>query len=100
MSVQHLVVLRWKDGTTPADVAAIEAELDGLPAKVPTLVDYRHGPDLVLGEGRWDFGIVATFADEEGWRAYDGHPDHHHLRTDVLGPHVAERAAVQIRSGD
>lgn len=100
MTVQHLVVFRWKDDTTAADVAAIEVELDGLPAKVPSLVDYRHGPDLALGDGRWDFGIVATFTDVDGWQAYDDHPDHHHVRTNVLGPHVAERAAVQIRSED
>lgn len=100
MTVQHIVVFRWKAGTTAADVAAIEVELEGLPGKVPSLVDYRHGPDLALGEGRWDFGIVASFADVEGWRAYDQHPDHHHIRAHVLGPHVAERAAVQIGSPD
>lgn len=98
MVVQHIVVFRWKPGTTAADVAAIEAELHELPAKVPSLVDYRHGPDLALGDGRWDFGIVATFDDLDGWRSYDEHPEHHHVRTDVLGPHVAERAAVQIGS--
>ena len=100
MTVQHIVVFRWTDDTTPADVAAIGAQLDGLPDKVPSLRDYRYGPDLVLGEGRWDFGIVATFDDLDAWRAYDEHPDHHHVRADVIGPHVAERAAVQIQPRD
>jgi len=96
VTVHHIALFRWKDGTTVAQVAAIDAHLDGLPAKVPTLRDYCHGSDLALGEGRWDFGIVASFDDLEGWRAYDEHPDHHHVRSEVIGPFVAERAAVQI----
>ena len=96
--IQHIAVFRWKPGTTAAEIAAIDAALDALPAAVPSLRDYRHGPDLALGTGRWDFGIVATFDDLEGWRAYDAHPAHDQVRTEVIGPHVGDRAAVQISS--
>lgn len=98
MTVHHVVVYRWKEGTTAAQVAAIEAELATLPALVPSIRTYHRGPDLALGEGRWDFGIVAGFEDLDGWRAYDEHPDHDRVRREVIGPHVADRAAVQIGS--
>ncbi|MEQ1785984.1 MAG: Dabb family protein [Acidimicrobiales bacterium] len=98
MAVHHIVVFRWKAGTTEAQVAAIEAELATIPALVPSIRTYHYGADLELGAGRWDFGLVAGFDDADGWRAYDEHPDHDRVRTDVLGPHVADRAAVQIGS--
>ncbi len=96
MTVHHVVVYRWAPGTSAEVVAAIEAEVARLPGLVPSLRRYRHGPDLGLGEGRWDYGIVASFDDEEGWRAYDQHPEHDRVRTDVIAPHVADRAAIQI----
>ena len=99
MTLRHIVVFRWKDGTTPADVAAIEAALSELPSLIPALDAYHHGPDVGLGEGRWDFGIVAECADADGWRAYDQHPAHQRVVIDVIRPHIEERAAVQIQSG-
>jgi len=98
MTVRHVVVFRWKDGTTVANVAAIDAALVELPALVPSLRAYHHGSDLGLGEGRWDYGIVAECDDVAGWQAYDQHPAHQHVVVDVIRPHVAERAAVQIAS--
>lgn len=98
MAVHHVALYRWRAGTTAAQVAAIDAALAELPGLVPTLRTYHHGPDLALGEGRWDFGIVAGFDDVEGWRAYDQHPEHERVRSEVIGPHVAERSAVQIGS--
>ena len=94
--MRHIVVFRWKDGTTAEQVAAIDASLDALPAQIPQLLSYHHGPDLELGEGRWDFGIVAECADAEAWAAYDEHPAHQLVLVEVIRPHVAERAAVQI----
>jgi len=96
--MRHVVVFRWNVGTSPAQVAAIAAALDRLPAQIPELLSYHHGPDLGLGEGRWDYGIVAECADAEAWGVYDRHPAHQHAVIEVIRPHVAERAAVQIGS--
>jgi hypothetical protein len=96
MTVRHVVLFRWRPEVTSEDVAAIDAALDALPGQIPSLRGYHHGPDLGLGEGRWDYGIVAECDDAEGWRAYAEHPAHQHVVTEVLRPRVAERAAVQI----
>jgi hypothetical protein len=96
MPVRHVVVFRWKDDVDAAALAAIDAALSALPAQIPSLRGYHHGADLALGEGRWDYGIVAECDDVEGWRAYEQHPAHQRVVTEVLRPHVAERAAVQI----
>jgi hypothetical protein len=96
--ITHVVSFRWKPGTTPEQVAAIAAGLDTLPAAVPSIRSYRHGPDVGVGAGNFDYTIVATFDDVEGWRAYDEHPVHVTVRSDIVRPHIAERAAVQFAS--
>lgn len=96
MTVRHVVVFRWRPDVTSADVDAIDGALAALPGKIPSLRGYHHGPDLGLGEGRWDYGIVAECDDETGWRAYEQHPAHQQVVDEVLRPCIAERAAVQI----
>jgi hypothetical protein len=94
--VRHVVLFRWVDGTTAAQVAAVTAALDELAATVPSIRVYTHGPDLALGPGRFDYGVVADFDDADGWRAYDEDALHDQVRRDVIAPLVAERAALQL----
>jgi hypothetical protein len=96
MTVRHLVLFRWRDEVTDEDVAAVDEALAALPAQIPSLRGYHHGADLELGEGRWDYGIVAECDDIDGWRAYDQHPAHQQVVQGMLRPRIAERAAVQI----
>jgi hypothetical protein len=94
--VRHCVLFRFTDATTPADVERIVAEASKLPGAVPSIRAYEFGPDLRLGQGSWDFAIVGDFDDADGWAAYDGHPAHERFRSEVIGPHVADRAAVRF----
>ena len=96
MTVRHVVVFRWNGDVTDADVAAIDVALAALPTQIPSLRAYHHGADLGLGEGRWDYGIVAEFDDADGWRAYDQDPAHQRVLTELVRPRIAARAAVQI----
>jgi len=94
--LRHIVLLRWKDGTSPDDVAAIEAVLATLPVAIPELVAYRYGRDAGLAEGNWDFGIVADLASVEDYVIYRDHPAHQAAIVEHIRPHTAERAAVQV----
>lgn len=91
-------MFRWRAEVTSDDVAAIDDALAALPPQIPSLRAYHHGADLGLGEGRWDYGIVAECDDVDGWRAYDEHPAHQRVVVEVLRPRIADRAAVQIGS--
>ncbi|MCU1498915.1 MAG: Dabb family protein [Acidimicrobiales bacterium] len=95
MSMRHVVLLRFVEGTQPAEVEAITAALSTLPGQIPELADYRVGPDLELADGTWDFGIVADFASVAHYEAYRDHPTHQQVIHDLIAPRVAERAAVQ-----
>ena len=94
--VRHCVLFRFTETTTAEDVERIGTAAGELPARIPSIKAYAFGPDLRLGAGSWDFAIVGDFEDADGWAAYDSHPDHERFRADVIGPHIAERAAVRF----
>ena len=95
--VRHCVLFRFNDATTAADVERISAAAGELPKQIPAIRAYTFGPDLRLAAGSWDYAIVGDFDDADGWAEYDRHPDHEHFRSEVIGPHVAERCAVRSR---
>lgn len=92
----HVSCLRWVDGARPEDVDAVEEGLRGLPAAVPTIRGYRFGRDAGLAPGNHDFVVVAEFDDEDGYRAYAGHPAHRAVLDQRIRPILADRAAVQL----
>ncbi|WP_067967305.1 Dabb family protein [Nocardiopsis trehalosi] len=96
MALRHIALFRWADGTTPAQVAEVEAALAPLPARVPGLRAYAFGPDLGIGPGTYDFAVVADLDDADGFAAYRDHPDHQAALAVIL-PLLADRAAVQFR---
>ncbi len=90
-------LLPLEDGIADADLANIAAALDELPVAVPAIRTYRHGANLgVSPMANCDYAIVATFDDVDGWRAYDTHPRHLEVRTEVLEPWIAERFGLQF----
>ena len=88
------------EGRLPdGQLAAIAAALDGLPPAVDSIRTYCHGADVGISTAtNFDYGIVATFDDADGWRAYDTHPVHEAARSDVIRPWVADRSSVQFES--
>jgi hypothetical protein len=93
--IRHVVMFRWKPGTTAEAIAAIEEGLSKLPAEVPEIQRYSFGADAGLNEGNYDFVVVADFADAAGWRAYRDHPAHRAFIEQHSRPNTAERMAVQ-----
>jgi hypothetical protein len=94
--LRHVVLFRWKEDTSPEDIAAIEAALATLPVAIPELVAYRYGRDAGLEDGSWDFAVVADVASVEDYVIYRDHPAHQAAIIERIRPHVAERAAVQL----
>jgi len=95
MSLRHLVLLRFHEGTEPEQVEAIATALRTLPGQIPELQGYLVGTDLALADGNFAFGISADFASQADYEAYRDHPAHQAVIHDLIAPHVAARAAVQ-----
>jgi len=94
--IQHIVLLKLKQGTTEEQKAAL---LDGLLAlkqdKIPG-IEVVSGDDNGSPEGKghgFDWGFVMTFADEAARDAYLPHPDHKALGQGLLRP-IAEDVLV------
>jgi hypothetical protein len=99
---RHVVLFKWKPGTSAETVAEIVAGLTKCGLALPGTRAYTCGPDLApaggLGgaEQRFDFAIVADFDDEAAWRAYDTDDEHNRLRAELIRPLIAERATTQF----
>lgn len=94
--LRHVALFKWNDDVTQAHVDATAAALSTLPDLVGTIVAFRHGRDLGLVEGNFDYAVAADFDDIDGYHTYRTHPDHVAvLGTYVIG-HVSARAAAQF----
>jgi len=92
--IRRVVMLRWKEGMTAAQVEAVTAGLSTLPGQIPEIRSYTYGPDLGAEAGAYDYGVVADFDDVESWRLYDSHPAHDKVRADFIRPHIADRVTI------
>lgn len=93
--LRHVVLFKFKDGTTKEQVREIEAAFRGLPAKIDAIHDFEWGTD-VSPEGKskgFTHCFFVTFADEKGRDAYLPHPAHKEF-VKVVGPHVADVCVV------
>ena len=97
--IRHVAVFRWRDGVTAEHVAEVSAALDELPAQIPAIRSYTHGPNVQPAANRWDYAVVADFDDLDGWRSYDEAPAHAVVRNDLIAPLAAERTNLQIDLG-
>ncbi|MFM7756625.1 MAG: Dabb family protein [Actinomycetota bacterium] len=92
---RHVVMFKWRPGTSPAEVENVRRRLDELPRFIPEISMYRHGPDAGVNSGNFDYVVVGDFADGQAYLVYRDHPIHQRLITEVLAPLIAERSAVQ-----
>jgi hypothetical protein len=98
--LRHVVLFRWREGTTADQVEAVRAGAAALPARIPELVRYTVGADAGLVEGNWDFAVVADLEDADAYRRYADHPAHQALIAERIRPILAARAAVQFEAVD
>ena len=95
--LQHVVALTWNDDVPPDYHETVTKVLHDMVAQIPSVRDYRCGPDLgVSAPTNADYLIVATFDDVAGWREYDESALHNEIRAKYFKPYIATRAAAQI----
>ena len=98
--IRHVVMFRWNDSVTDAQLAAVSAGLDALPGAIPEIAAYRHGPDLGLAPANSDYSITADFANVDDFATYRDHPEHQRFIAEHIAGNVAERVAVQFEYPD
>ncbi len=93
--LRHVVLLTWDHALNDNERADVARVLNRLGEKVPTLRDFNHGPDLMLGPGRADYAIVSDFDDADDFWVYSKHPEHDVVRS-VLRPLCSAQKSAQF----
>ena len=93
----HIVLMKWHKGIPEQAVEEISSALDKLHAKTSLLLDYRHGIDLGIGDGNWDYAVIATFSNKKHYEIFRDDPEHRELIEKFILPWRSKRAAIQIK---
>lgn len=87
--LRHVVLFKFKDSSTQADVKMVEKAFADLPSKIEEIKEYEWGTNNSpegLNQGLTHCFLL-TFSSEEDRDAYLIHPDHKAFGS-ILGPHL------------
>lgn len=97
--LRHIVLFKFKESSTAADVARIVAAFRELPSKIDAIQAFEWGTDI-SPEGKsqgFTHCFVVTFATEAARDAYLPHPAHQDF-VSLVGPHVDKVCVVDFWS--
>ncbi len=87
--LRHVVLFKFKDGTSAEAIQKVEETFSALPKKIPQIIGYEWGlnnsPEGL--EKGFTHCFFLSFNSEEDRAIYLPHPDHKAFGT-VLGPHL------------
>lgn len=89
--IRHVVLFKFKETATEANIRQVEEAFGELPAKIPEVKGYEWGTDNSpegLAKG-YTHCFLLTFENEEGRAAYLPHPAHREF-VDLMRPYVDE----------
>lgn len=93
--LRHVVLFKFKETSTPADVKTIVDAFRGLPARIKEIKGFEWGTN-VSPEGKSEgltHCFLVTFASEADRDAYLPHPAHKEFVA-IVGPHVEKVCVV------
>lgn len=87
--LRHVVLFKFKDESSPADVKKVEDAFRGLPSKIKEVKDFEWGTNNSpenINQG-FTHCFFVTFTSEKDREVYLPHPAHKAF-VDVLKPHL------------
>ena len=99
--LRHVVIFKFKDGTTPEQIKAIEKGFQALPSKIPQVIDFEWGTDVGvegLSQG-FTHCFLVTFNDAAGRAIYLPHAAHKEF-VKVLKPHLDKVLVIDYVAKD
>ena len=87
--LRHVVLFKFKDGTSSQQVSEIENAFRALPGKVDAICDFEWGTDVSVENRQQGFThcFLVTFRSEADRAEYIPHPAHKEFGT-MLGPYL------------
>lgn len=93
--LRHVVLFKFKEGTSEKDIAKVQDAFTALPSKISEIAGYEWGlnnsPEGL--EKGFTHCFFLTFKSEEDRATYLPHPDHKAFG-EVLGPHLDDVLVV------
>ena len=87
--LRHVVLFKFKDGATPAQVKEVENAFSALPGKIPTMIGYEWGTNISpenIAQG-YTHCFLVTFKNTADRDAYLVHPAHKEFGK-ILSPYL------------
>jgi hypothetical protein len=87
--LRHVVLFKFKDGTTPEQIKGVENAFAALPGKISAIHDFEWGTNVSIENRSEGFThcFVVTFLNEAGRGEYLPHPAHKEFGK-MLGPYL------------
>ena len=87
--LRHVVLFKFKDGTSSQQVREVENAFRALPDKVDAICDFEWGTDVSVENLQQGFThcFLVTFRSEADRARYLPHPAHKEFGS-ILGPHL------------
>jgi len=97
--LRHVVMFKFKEGTTAADIRKIENAFCALPTKIETIYDFEWGTDVSVEDAHKGFThcFIVSFLSEADRGVYIPHPAHKAFG-EILGPHLDDVLVVDFWS--
>jgi hypothetical protein len=87
--LRHVVLFKFNDDATPAEIRKVESAFAALPSKVDTIYDLEWGTDVSVENLQQGFThcFIVSFLSEADRAKYLPHPAHKEFGQ-ILGPHL------------
>jgi hypothetical protein len=91
MAIKHVVLFKFKDGTSEATIQELIAGYQALPDRIPEMTHFEWGADVSVEGLHKGFThcFITTFADTAGRDIYIPHPAHQ-AYVQILLPHLED----------
>ena len=97
MTVQHVLMLEFKDGIdNEAKINSLKA-VEGLEDKIDGVEQIHSGEDFSGRGGNFTHSIIVTMRDRDVLAAYGPHPAHKEVQA-VLGPIVEKLCVIDFET--
>jgi hypothetical protein len=92
--IEHIVIMRWNEGTTPQAIEAVLEALRALKNKIPNILDLTCGENFSDRSKGYTHALVVRFPDRAALANYIQHPDHQAVVQGLINPILADSLAV------
>ena len=96
--LRHVVLFRWNEGTEPAHVDRVEAELRAMLDRLDMVRAWSLGRDAGLREGNADMALVVDMDDADAFRRYSADAGHQQILNELILP-ACTRVGTQFEIG-